>query len=228
MQSAQRNMEAVIFDFNGVLWWDGHLQDKAWKAYSSEFRGSPLSDEEMAVHVHGRNNRHTLEYLLDEEVTGSRLEEMSEEKETVYRDLCLGQGTSFELSPGAVELLDFLVEHQIPHTIATASARPNVDFFVKHLQLNRWFDSKKIVYNDGLKAGKPAPDFFLKAASLLGQESGQCVVVEDSLSGMAAARAAGIGTIIALGPDRDHEELALVDGVDLVIESLRDFPLSIF
>ncbi len=221
-------MEAVIFDFNGVLWWDGHLQDKAWKAYSSELRGSPLSDEEMAVHVHGRNNRHTLEYLIGENVTGPQLDQLSEEKEIVYRDLCLDQGASFKLSPGAVQLLDFLVKQQIPRTIATASAKPNVDFFIKHLELERWFDLNKIVYDDGQKAGKPAPDFFLQAASLLGKDPGQSVVIEDSLSGMAAARAAGVGTIIALGPIKDHQELALVDGVDLVIESLHDFPLSIF
>ncbi len=221
-------MEAVIFDFNGVLWWDGHLQDKAWKAYSSELRGSPLSDEEMAVHVHGRNNRHTLEYLIGENVTGPQLDQLSEEKEIVYRDLCLDQGASFKLSPGAVQLLDFLVKQQIPRTIATASAKPNVDFFIKHLELERWFDLNKIVYDDGQKAGKPAPDFFLQAASLLGKDPGQSVVIEDSLSGMAAARAAGVGTIIALGPIKDHPELALIDGVDLVIESLHDFPLSIF
>ena len=222
------SMEAVIFDFNGVLWWDGHLQDKAWKAYSNELRGAPLSDEEMAVHVHGRNNRHTLQYLLGEKVTGPQLEELSEEKETIYRDLCLDQGVDFKLSPGAVELLDFLVQQQIPRTIATASAKSNVDFFVQHLELARWFDLKQIVYDDGQKAGKPAPDFFLQAASALGRDPGQCVVVEDSRSGIAAARAAGVGAIIALGPNKDHQELGLLEGVDQVIESLRRFPLSLF
>ncbi len=221
-------MEAIIFDFNGVLWWDGHLQDKAWQAYSHELRGWPLSDEEMAVHVHGRNNRHTLEYLLGEAVTGQRLEDLSEEKETVYRDLCLDQGVDFKLSPGAIELLDFLAEQQIPHTIATASAKPNVDFFVKHLELDHWFDLKKIVYDDGQKAGKPAPDFFLQAASVLDKNPQQCIVVEDSRSGIAAARAARVGAIIALGPKEDHQELGRLDGVDQVIESLHNFPLSLF
>jgi beta-phosphoglucomutase-like phosphatase (HAD superfamily) len=218
------NMGAVIFDFNGVLWWDGHLQDKAWKAYSDKLRGWPLSDEEMAVHVHGRNNRYTLEYLLGEEVTGPRLEELSEEKETIYRNLCLEQGTGFKLSPGAVGLLDFLADHRIPRTIATASAKPNVDFFIHHLELKRWFDLQKIVYDDGQKAGKPAPDFFLQAASFLGKKPGQCVVVEDSRSGIAAARAAGIGMIIALGPNENRQEISRLEGVAIVIESLHDFP----
>jgi len=220
-------MEAVIFDFNGVLWWDGNLQDKAWKAYSKKLRGWPLTDEEMAVHVHGRNSRYTLEYLLGGEVTGERLERLSEGKESVYRDLCLNQGDDFKLSPGGVELLNFLVEQQVPCTIATASAKPNVDFFVRNLELARWFDLKQLVYDDGQKAGKPAPDFYLQAASMLGKNPGNCIVIEDSRSGIAAAKAAGAGRIVALGPKKDQQELGRLEGVDLVIESLYEFPKSL-
>jgi len=169
-----------------------------------------------------------LQYLLGEEVMGPRLEELSEEKETVYRDLCLEQGVDFKLSPGAVELLDFLDQQQIPRTIATASAKPNVDFFVQHLELARWFDLNQIVYDDGQKAGKPPPDFFLQAASVLSRNPGKCVVVEDSRSGIAAARAAHVGAIIALGPKKDHQKLGLLEGVDQIIKSLRLFPLSLF
>lgn len=221
-------MEAVIFDFNGVLWWDGHLQDKAWKAYAKSLRGWPLSDEEMDVHVHGRNNRYTLEYLLGEQVAGARLEKLSEEKETVYRDLCLAQGANFKLSPGAIQFLDFLVERVIAHTIATASAKPNVDFFIEHLELHRWFDTGQIVYDDGNKAGKPAPDFYLQAAAVLGKNPGTCVVVEDSLSGIEAARAAGIGTVVALGPKANHQDLGKLAGVDRVVENLSALPRTWF
>jgi len=222
------SLQAAIFDFNGVLWWDGHLQDKAWKAYSYKLRGWPLSDEEMDVHVHGRNNRYTLQYLLGEEITGLRLEQLSEEKETVYRDLCLAQGADFTLSPGALELLDFLVERQIPRTIATASAKPNVDFFVQQLELKCWFDIDQIVYDDGQKAGKPAPDFYLQAANILAKPPQKCLVIEDSQSGIAAAKAANIGMIFALGPRQNHSELEKLAGVDRVIENLHEVPPTLF
>lgn len=221
-------IEAIIFDFNGVLWWDGHLQDKAWKTYAQKLRGWPLSDAEMDVHVHGRNNRYTLAYLLGEEVSGARLVALSEEKETIYRNLCLAQGANFKLSPGANQLLDFLVAQQIPRTIATASARPNVDFFVQHLHLQNWFSIDQIIYDDGQKEGKPAPDFYLQAAGVLDKLPGQCLVVEDSLSGIAAANAAGIGMVVALGPRDNHQELQARAGVDLVIASLDEIPRSLF
>ena len=66
--------EGLIFDFNGVLWWDTRQQEIAWKQFSSEVRGTPFSREEMTVHVHGRNNQHTLEYLTGKPVIDDELE----------------------------------------------------------------------------------------------------------------------------------------------------------
>jgi beta-phosphoglucomutase-like phosphatase (HAD superfamily) len=220
------SFKGIIFDFNGVLWWDGHLQEQAWRQFSTEIRGWPLSEEEYAVHVHGRNNQHTLEYLAGRSVHGGELEQLSGQKEATYRQLCLDQGPGFELSPGAVELLDFLLEHQIPHTIATASGRANVEFFEKHLSLDRWFEIERIVYDDGARPGKPAPDIYHQAASNLALDPASCVVVEDSRSGIQAAHNAEIGHVIALGPASTHARLARLLGVDAVIESLDQVPVE--
>lgn len=217
----------IIFDFNGVLWWDSHLQEQAWKQFSREIRGASVSDEEMAIHVHGRNNRHTLEYLTRRNVGGEELVQLTQRKETIYRRLCLEQGPGFRLSPGAIELLGFLVDRRIPLTIATASERTNLDFFVVHLDLARWFEVEKIVYDDGTTPGKPAPDIYLRAARNLGLEPACCVVVEDSHSGIQAARSAGIGHIIALAPADRHRRLAQLAGVAGVIENLGQFPREV-
>lgn len=217
-----RAFSGVIFDFNGVLWWDEHLQDRAWREFSARVRGAPLSAEEMAVHVHGRNNRHTLEYLLDRRLDEAEVARLAEEKETIYRRLCLAQGDGFRLSPGAVELLDRLAALEVPRTIATASGRGNVDFFVEHLALDRWFDPARIVYDDGTLPGKPAPDLYRRAARVLGRPPARCLVVEDSRSGIEAARRAGIGYLVALGPPRRHDALRRLPGVDRVIEHLGE------
>lgn len=216
--------QGIIFDFNGVLWWDGSLQERSWRQFSAELRGWPLSADEIAVHVHGRNNGHTLEYLVGRPVAGEELRELTQQKETIYRQLCLDQGEAFKLSPGAVELLDFLAAHHIPRTIATASEKTNLDFFVAHLHLDRWFDLSLIVYDDGTRPGKPAPDLYLQAARNLGLAPARCVVVEDSRSGIEAAHAAGIGYIVALGPVDGHGEFARLEGVVQAIENLEQLP----
>jgi HAD superfamily hydrolase (TIGR01509 family) len=214
--------QGIIFDFNGVLWWDGHLQEQSWRQFSAELRGWLLSAGEIAVHVHGRNNGYTLEYLLGRPVAGEELRELTQRKETIYRQLCLDQGEAFKLSPGAEDVLDYLAARQIPRTIATASEKTNLDFFAAHLHLDRWFDVGLIVYDDGTRPGKPAPDMCLQAARNLGLAPAQCVVVEDSRSGIQAAHAAGIGHIVALGPADKHDELARSPGVCEALESLGE------
>ncbi len=216
--------QGIIFDFNGVLWWDGHLQERSWKQFAAQVLGVTLSDEQIAVHVHGRTNQHTFEYLTGRPVKGEELAQLTHQKETIYRRLCLEQGTGFRLSPGAIELSDLLVVHRVARTIATASERVNLDFFVEHLNLDRWFDVDRIVYDDGSRPGKPAPDIYLQAARNLDLEPAQCVVVEDSRSGIQAAHAAGIGHIIALGPALMHHQLLGLEGVGEALESLYQFP----
>jgi beta-phosphoglucomutase-like phosphatase (HAD superfamily) len=218
-ESKQQYFSGIIFDFNGVLWWDNALQESSWRDWSAELRGHPLSDEEMTEHVHGRNNRYTQQYLSSEPLSEAQADELSEQKEIHYRRLCLEQGENFKLSPGAEPLLSFLVNRDIPHTIATASGKGNLDFFVEHLDLDRWFDVTKIVYDDGTMAGKPAPDFYLAAAARLDLPPGQCIVIEDSISGIRAAQAAGIGRVIALLGDGGHARRGkLPDGVESIAD----------
>lgn len=220
----RKGFGGIIFDFNGVLWWDGQLQEEAWRRFSAQIRGWPFSEAEMVVHVHGRNNRHTLEYATGRTVEGDELSELTEAKETIYRRLCLEQGQDFKLSPGAVGLLDFLTTHEISRTIATASGGKNLTFFVEHLGLDTWFEIDRIVFDDGTLPGKPAPDIYLQAAGNLGLDPARCIVVEDSRSGIEAARAAGIGHVVALGPLSTHRRLRRLEGVDGVIESLQQLP----
>ncbi|MFC1974863.1 HAD family hydrolase [Chloroflexota bacterium] len=216
--------KGIIFDFNGVLLWDTHLQEQAWIQFSTEIRGIPFSEEEMAIHMHGRNNQYTQDYLAGRSVTNEELTPLIQQKESIYQQLCLDQGPDFKLSPGAIELLDFLVAHHIPHTIATASGKINLDFFVRHLDLTRWFNLEQIVYDDGTRPGKPAPDIYLQAARNLDLPPAQCVVAEDSISGIQAAHSAGIDHIIALGPAHTHRQLARFQGVKSVIENLQQTP----
>ena len=209
----------MVFDFNGVLWWDAPLIEEGWQRSAQQLRGRPFSAEELAQIVHGRTNRSTLEYLVGHRLGEEELRRMIDEREAFYRGLCLDQGENFRLSPGAVDLLGYLRARGIPRTIATASDRTNVDFFVRQLELAQWFDSGKIVYDDFVRPGKPAPDVYLQAAANIGLAPECCVVVEDSLSGIRSARAAGIGHIVGLTSSLSVEVL-IRGGADAAAENL--------
>lgn len=228
IKSTGPQFRGLIFDFNGVLFWDSPLHEEAWRQYSARLRGSPLTDREMIDHVHGRVNRDIFEYVLGREVATGELARLAEEKEHIYRTLCLDTPGALRLSPGAVELLDYLVERGVPHTIATSSAWPNVAFYLDQLDLARWFDPALLVFDEGRYAGKPAPHIYLEAAEKLGLSPGSCVVVEDALAGIAAARAADIGYIVALGPGFRQAELVAQPGVAEVIADLDQFPRHLF
>lgn len=212
----------IIFDFNGVLLWDSPLHERAWQSMALALRGTPLSQRDLLERVHGVNNRHILEYLCGKPLSAETIARLSNRKEAAYRQACLAQGDQFALSPGAVPLLNWLADHDIPRTIATASEKDNVAFFIAQLRLDTWFEPGAIVYDDGALAGKPAPDMYLAAARAIGVDPAACVVVEDAATGIAAARAAGIGRIYALGPPERHAYLAARPGVYRAVTHLGE------
>jgi beta-phosphoglucomutase len=216
----------IIFDFNGVLLWDRPLQELVWCQFAEQEMGITLTREVMAAQVHGRNNQHTLEYLTGSSLEDDRLKQLSDQKETIYRNLCLAKGDKFKLSPGAEGVLNELATRRIPRTIATASGKENLDFFFENLHLDQWFDRQRIVYDDGSRPGKPSPDIYLQAAQVLGLNPSDCVVVEDSISGIQSAQSAGIGYIIALGSNDEHARFTGLDGVDQVVNNLGNLDLK--
>jgi HAD superfamily hydrolase (TIGR01509 family) len=194
----------ILFDFNGVLLWDGRWVTEGWQRTARMLRGRPLSGDEIVRLVHGRNNRDTIEYLLGRRISDAEAAEIIAEREAHYRGLCLQQGGEFRLSPGAEQLLDFLRGRGIPRTIATASKWENVEFFISHLRLERWFDPAKIIFDDGIRPSKPAPDYYRDAAAALSLPPARCVVVEDAPSGMRSARAAGAGRVVGMRNDANR------------------------
>lgn len=216
--------QGIIFDFNGVLFFDSDLQEKSWQLVASKLRGRPMSGEEFALHMHGRPNAYVLSYLAGREIRGRELADWIQFKESLFRDLCLETPGRMLLSPGAQDLLEALALAGTPRTIATSSGIDNLNFFIQHLRLDRWFDAGQLVYDDGARPGKPAPDMYLAAARNLRLDASCCVVVEDAVSGVVSAKAAGAGLIVGIGAAASHGRLLASQGAALVIASLRDFP----
>ena len=220
------NLRGVVFDFNGVLLWDTHLHEQAWQLFSERLRGRAFTHEEMDRHVHGRNNRHTLTYLSGHELTPTELNSLIEQKEHTYHQLAIAAGAEYCFSPGAVALLEQLQQRQIPYTIATASPKLNVDFYYQQLDLARWCVPAKLVFDDGSLQGKPDPALFLAAAAQINVPFTECLLIEDSLSGLEAARRGGAGYIVALGPKEKHASLSSVVGVHQVIAQLDELDVA--
>ena len=194
-------MKGIIFDFNGTLFWDSEIQENAWKTFGTKLSGRNITDEEFNTYFHGRTNKDTLEYLTERVLTDKEVNELAQQKESIYRDLCKSDLNKFKLAPGVERYLNYLKENNIPFTIATASEINNVNFFIKEFQLDKWFDISKIVYDDGTFRGKPEPDIYLKASEALNIQPDNCIVFEDASSGIKSAKSAGVKEIIAVVPE---------------------------
>ena len=220
--------KGIIFDFNGTLFLDSEKHMEAWRAFSKELRGTAFSDEEMRDHMFGRTNEDIIAYAIGRKPDKTLVEKYTAEKEAIYRQMCRDDKEHFVLTDGAVELLDYLKLRNIPRTIATMSEKVNVDFFIQGFHLEKWFDLDKIVYDNGKIPGKPASDIYEIAAENIGLPPAECIVVEDAVSGIAAAKNAGAGKIIAIGPEENHNFLMSLDGVSETITNFYEFNREVF
>ena len=215
--------KGVIFDFNGTLFFDSEKHLEAWREFSAKLRGTPFSDEEMRNYMFGRTNKDIIAYAIGKEPSAELVEKLADEKESLYRARCRAEGDKCKLAPYAVNFLDYLKANNIPMTIATMSEKDNVDFYIEHFQLEKWFDLTKIVYSDGTIKGKPAPDIYQIAAAKLGLAPSECIVIEDAVSGIESARAAGIGKIVAIASMEPVELYKKIPAVNMIIKDFSNF-----
>ncbi|MGX7195995.1 HAD family hydrolase [Enterococcus olivae] len=217
-------MQSIIFDFNGTLFSDTPIHERAWRQFLQGILQRELAEEEFHQ-IHGCSNHLTMENLLEKKLTKEEGHRYSEQKEAVYRKLLL-QEEKIELIAGATDFFDHLKVKGIPMNIATASPKSNVDFYFELFQLHRWFDLEKVVFNDGSLASKPAPDYYVQAALNIDADPKEMVVFEDSFIGLQGAANAQAKQIIAVATEDNHESLQKTGLVDFVIDDFTDRQLQ--
>ncbi len=124
--------------------------------------------------------------------------------------------------PGVVPLLDELERRDVPFAVATSSIQPWYDAVMESTGLTGRFPAA--VTADQIEHPKPAPDIYLRAADLLGVPARACTAVEDTIPGIASAKAAGM---YAIQVRASSTALSPIENADLVIDTLEEFPLEL-
>lgn len=219
---SNKTFKAAIFDFNGTLFWDTAFHDRAFDIMLSK-HGIQLSDEEKRVKIHGKTNPIIMRGIFGEQLTNNEIENMGQEKESIYRQLCVND---LQFAPGAENLFNDLSKSNIPFTIATSAGIENLDFYFEYMHLNRWFSIEKVAYDNGTFRGKPHPDVFLEAAAKLGVLPQESIIFEDSVAGIIAAEASGAGKIYIVNSYNEnykrfpHQVITHFDAVDKSLFSI--------
>ena len=219
-------IKGVLFDFNGTMLFDSELQENVWRKFLKNKINREISNEEIHKYIHGGNNKTVLSHFFNRDFSNEEAEKLGEEKESMYRDMCLKDEKMFKLVKGLPEFLDKLKEDGIPVTIATGAPLSNVKFYFEYLDLGKWFDINKVVYTDGSFKGKPEPDIFLKAAKNIDVDIEDCAVYEDAILGIEAAKRANAAKIIAVSSTLENNKLSSIDGISYVIKDFTEISID--
>lgn len=203
--------KGVIFDFNGTLFFDNDKHVLAWNEISRILRKRDISEEELHSKFNGTPNEQNIRYMIEGPVSDEQVEEYSQLKEELYRNFCEKDTPTFHLVAGVYEYFQSLKDREIPFTIASASIKPNIDFFRKSFGLDDWMDPDSIVYDDGTYENKI--QMFLDAAKNIGVSIEDTLIIEDSFSGIKSAYVAGCRQIIAVCEKEKEAEYKNLPGV---------------
>lgn len=212
----RRHSFAVIFDMDGVVVDNTKYHALAWKTFAKK-RGKTITTKEVKEKVLGLFNKEIFEWFFGCTLTTERIQRFADEKEALYRKV---YAPAIRPLPGLHAFLEKLKAHHVRVGLATAAPPINVRWVLRKTGLARYF--RTIVDDTGVARGKPHPDIFLKCAKRLGVTPRHCVVFEDAMSGITAARRAGM-KVVGVATTHKPNELR---HTDLVVRDFRKLTLD--
>jgi len=197
----------VLFDLDGVIVSTDNCHYLAWQRMADE--EGIFFDRTINERLRGVSRMESLEIILERAeraYTDEEKQQLAARKNAYYVEL-IGSLTENDILPGTLETLKLLRDRGIK--IAIGSSSRNTPIILKQIGLQNAFDA--VADGNAIKNSKPDPEVFLLAASLLGLEPKNCLVVEDADAGVEAAvaggmRALGVGSAAANAKAAFHAE----------------------
>jgi beta-phosphoglucomutase family hydrolase len=199
---ANKTAWAVIFDMDGTLVATTEADFLAWQKLFIHY-GKQLTFEDYYPLL-GRKSADVVKLGLG--LSGKLAEEAMAKKMQLFEDIVAEQG--IETMPDVRSFLEQLYEAGIPMALATSSRKKKMKLVMQTVRLEKFFSV--FVTGEEVVKGKPDPQIFQLAASRLQMPADRCVVVEDTVSGVRAAKAAGMACV-AISSTHERDELAEAD-----------------
>ena len=202
-------MTPLIFDMDGVIVDSTAMHTKAWRVY---LQNHGVAVDNLESRMLGKHNDELVrDFFPAQTLTPDLISQHGSRKEAVYRDL-MSPVLQEKLVPGVREFILRHCEHALG--VATNAEPDNVNFVLDAAGLRSCF--RVIVDGHQGLQPKPSPGIYLEVARQLGYAPDACVVFEDSVTGVRAARAAGMRVV---GVSTTLAEFA---DVDLTIRDFLD------
>ena len=208
-------LRAVIFDFDGVITDSEILHFRAFNRVLARY-GTKISMKDYYKTYLGLTDVDCFNLLINEgrlKETPQKIEDLIRQKKQVFEVLAKTEGRIIE---GVHDFLEMLGQNNIPTAICSGALLTEIELVLEEARLRHFFEV--IVSAEQVRKGKPSPDGFLLTLQKLNKgrqipiRGAECVVIEDSHWGLAAAGAAGMHTI-AVTNSYDAEQLNLAEKI---------------
>ncbi|MEM3373895.1 MAG: HAD family phosphatase [Candidatus Woesearchaeota archaeon] len=212
-------LKAVIFDNDGVLS-DSHSNiNKLFTTLVNNELNLNISESDFAKYPGMRFEQRAEQFAKEKGliIPKEKIEKLIEKGREIYFKEILNQ---IKLYPGVIELLKELKENKIKIGLGTNGSKRTIMRLFDNYNLHDYFDS--IVTFDDASQGKPHPEIFLKNAANMKVKPKECVVIEDSIEGIMAAKSAHM-KVIAVKTTLTEKELK---DADLIVESIKNLNLK--
>jgi beta-phosphoglucomutase len=224
-------LRAVIFDFDGVITDSEILHLRSFNKVLAQF-DYEIKKKDYYTKYLGYTDVDCYRHLIKDgflKVDKSRIPELVEQKNKVFKELAQSEGRTIE---GVREFLAMLEQNHIPMAICSGALLSEIELILDEANLRPFFQT--IVSAEHVKKGKPHPEGFLRALRRLNRvipaqagiqkpiSAGQCIVIEDSLWGLQAAKAAKMHSI-AVTNSYDAGQLVLAEKI---VDNLKDLSMD--
>lgn len=202
--------KVVIWDMDGVIVDTALYHLKAWQEVFRE-RGVNFTEEDFR-HTFGQRNDTIIKSTLGEEISQHEIDAIANVKEASFRHRIKQK---LKPLPGVIELMTSLKERGFQMVLASSAPIENIQLVIKTLGINDCFQT--IICDRDVIEGKPSPQVFLLAAERLGVEPRDCIVIEDAVAGVTAAKRAGMYCLAVTGTHSRHN----LAEADFVVDALE-------
>lgn len=217
LKAMSRQIQAVIFDLDGVITDTASFHYRAWKQLTDEL--GLTFDKQVNEQLKGIDRLNSLEIILhtqkqDLQYSTAQKHQLADRKNEYYKQL-IGQMTPADMLPGALSVLQDLQQRRIKTGLASVSK--NAFTVVDRLRIRAYFDY--IVDAAKITKGKPNPEVFLTAAANLNVAVENCIGVEDAEAGVQAIKSAGMYAVGIGDPN-------ILKQADDILPNLKEFQIE--
>ena len=209
-------LSGAVFDFDGVIVDSHPAHLRAWNSFLKSV-GKTVSEEQLQFVLDGRKRDDILRHFMGD-LDADQIVAYGLRKEQCFRD----EVTHVRVADGLPGFLDDLQAEGLALAIASSGSKSRILFLLDRFGLKNYF--RKVISGDEVEQGKPHPAVFLKAAEQLGVDPSELMAFEDAVSGVIAARSAGMKCVGIAQPGRSS--ILLTAGASHVVPDFQSLSCS--